>query len=252
MDPAEYDLMYNAEESHWWYVGMAAITKAILDTYCTRAGGLRILDAGCGTGGAMSWLAQYGDPVGIDVSAHALGLCKRRGLDRICKASVMNIPFAEETFDLTVSLDVLYFARIRDDTALQEFRRVLVPGGLAVLRVPAYDWLRGAHDRKLSTGHRYTLPELRCKMEKNGLKPEFLTYVNTFLFPIALVKRLCERWLPGQGASDTALEMKSLGGVLKGFLIQESRIIRRHSLPFGLSIMAVGRREPELKNREQQ
>ncbi|PKN67497.1 MAG: methyltransferase type 11 [Deltaproteobacteria bacterium HGW-Deltaproteobacteria-15] len=243
MDPSEYELMYKAEESHWWYVGMAAITKTILATYCIKGGGLRILDAGCGTGGAMSWLTEYGDPVGLDLSAHALDFCKRRGHDRICKASVMNIPFAEDTFDLVLSLDVLYFANIADNAALQEFRRILVPNGMAVLRVPAYDWLRGAHDRKLSTGHRYTLSELKSKMERNGLKPEFLTYANTFLFPIAMIKRLCERWLPGQAASDTALEMKSLGGVMKGFLIQESRIIRRRSLPFGLSIMAVGRKE---------
>ncbi|PKN29556.1 MAG: methyltransferase type 11 [Deltaproteobacteria bacterium HGW-Deltaproteobacteria-21] len=243
MDPSEYELMYKAEESHWWYVGMTAITKTILDTYCIKGGGLRILDAGCGTGGAMSWLTEYGAPVGLDLSAHALDFCKKRGQDRICKASVMNIPFAEDTFDLVLSLDVLYFANIADNAALQEFRRILVPNGMAVLRVPAYDWLRGAHDRRLSTGHRYTLPELKSKMERNGLKPEFLTYANTFLFPIAMIKRLCERWLPGQAASDTALEMKSLGGVMKGFLIQESRIIRRRSLPFGLSIMAVGRKE---------
>lgn len=243
MDPSEYELMYKAEESHWWYVGMAAITKTILDTYCSSGGGLRILDAGCGTGGTMSWLTAYGDPVGLDLSAQALGFCKRRGHDRICKGSVMNIPFAKETFDLALSLDVLYFTNIADNAALQEFRRILVPNGKVVLRVPAYDWLRGAHDRRLSTGHRYTLSELKYKLERNGLKPEFLTYANTFLFPIAMIKRLCERWLPGQDASDTALEMKSLGGILKGFLIQESRIIRRRSLPFGLSIMAVGRKE---------
>ncbi|RJR41827.1 MAG: class I SAM-dependent methyltransferase [Desulfobacteraceae bacterium] len=245
MDAAEYQLMYDAEETHWWYVGMSAITRAVLDTYCTNEEGLRVLDAGCGTGGALSWLSEYGKTAGFDISPYAVDLCRKRGHHRTCIGSVMEIPFPDQSFDLVVSLDVLYFTNVRDGAALQEFCRVLVSGGRAVLRVPAYDWLRGEHDRKLSTGHRYTLPEMRRKMEKSGLRPEFLTYVNTFLFPIAMLKRLCERWLPRQPVSDTGLEMRSLSGLMKSLLIHESRIIRRHALPFGLSIMAVGRKEFE-------
>ncbi len=237
--------MYRTEESHWWYVGMAAITRSVLEGFIHKGQRLRILDAGCGTGGAMSWLADYGELFGLDLSSHAIEYCRLRGHDRTCRGSVMNLPFPEKTFDTVVSLDVLYFARIRDEEALQEFRRVLVPGGRTLLRVPAYDWLRGAHDRRMSTGHRYTLGEVKDKMKKTGFKPEFLTYANTFLFPGALIKRLSEKWLPSQTSSDTALEWKALGGVLKRFLIWESRIVRRHSLPFGLSIMGVGRKEDE-------
>ncbi len=247
MDPAEYDLMYNAEESHWWYVGMAAITKAVLDTCCKKGEGLRILDAGCGTGGAMSWLAEYGPTAGFDVSSHALGFCRLRGHHRTCLGSVMDIPFPDKSFDLVVSLDVLYFAGIRDIEALREFRRVLAPGGRVVLRVPSYNWLRSGHDRRVSTGHRYTRRELRDKMERNGFEPELLTYVNTFLFPVALVKRAIEKWLPCRESSEIAMEMKPFDRILKRFLLQESRIIRRRSLPFGLSIMAVGRKKIESK-----
>lgn len=247
MDPAEYELMYKAEESHWWYVGMSAITKAVLDTCCRKGEGLRILDAGCGTGGALSWLSNYGEAVGLDLSPEAVYFCKYRGHKRICRGTVMTLPFAENSFDLVVSLDVLYFKGILDNLVLEEFYRVLAPGGRAVVRVPAYDWLRGAHDRRLSTGHRYTLPELRDKMKRVGLEPQLLTYINTFLFPLALAKRLCERWLPSQHTSDTALEMKPLAGILKWFLLQESRIIQKRALPFGLSIMGVGRKEVESK-----
>jgi SAM-dependent methyltransferase len=221
---------------------MAAITSAILDTCCEKGAGLRILDAGCGTGGAMSWLSGYGKPFGFDLSPHALSFCRVRGLNRICMGSVMDIPFSDKSFDLVVSLDVLYFTRIRDEDALQEFRRVLAPGGRAVLRVPAYDWLRSDHDRRVSTGHRYTLRELKGKMKRSGLEPELLTYVNTFLFPVALIKRALERWLPWRDKSEIAMDMKPVDRILKHFLLQESRMIRRCSLPFGLSIMGVGRR----------
>jgi SAM-dependent methyltransferase len=242
MEREEYEIMYRAEESHWWYVGMAAITRSILDTWCGGKTGRRILDAGCGTGGAMSWLSGYGEAVGLDLSPHALDSCRLRGHERICRGSVMTIPFSDESFDLVVSFDVLYFAGIEDGAALREFHRVLATGGRVVLRVPAYDWLRGAHDRRLSTGHRYTLGELKRKMEENAFEPVFLTYVNTFLFPVALIKRVFERWLPIQSSSDTALEMKPLSRILRWFLVKESRMIRKHPLPFGLSIMGVGRR----------
>lgn len=250
MDPDEYELMYRAEQSHWWYVGMSEITRSVLDNCCGRGRKLRILDAGCGTGGALSWLSDYGTPFGMDLSSHALGFCKRRSHKRVCMGSVMSIPLAGGVFDLVISQDVLYFTGIQDEAALQEFRRVLVPGGRLFVRVPAYDWLRGTHDRKVSTGHRYTRRELKDKMERNGLVPELLTYVNTFLFPIALIKRICDRWLPSQATSDVGLETGCLNNVLKSFLLHEARIIKKRSLPFGLSIVGVGRKEDESEHRE--
>lgn len=234
--------MCKAEGSHWWYLGMAAITRRILDAHYAVGGPLRILDAGCGTGGTMTWLSDYGKTVGIDLSPHALHFCRLRGHGRLLMASVTAVPFVEESFDLVVSLDVLYFRLLDDETALQEFFRVLVPGGRLLLRVPAYDWLRGTHDRRVSTGHRYTMKELRRKMIGSGLVPEMMTHVNTILFPFALVKRVCERWLPEQSASDLAIEFGPLEGFLKGCLLMESRIVSKWPIPFGLSIMGVARK----------
>jgi SAM-dependent methyltransferase len=167
-----------------------------------------------------------------------------RGHEQLVAASVMAVPFAARSFDLITSLDVLYFDRVQDDLALREFSRILVPGGRVVLRVPAYNWLRGIHDQKVCTGHRYTLRELRQKMKGNGFVPGIMTYVNTLLFPVALLKRLCEKWLPPQSSSDIAIDVKGLGRLLKGCLVLESRLITRWSLPFGLSIMAVGQKPP--------
>jgi len=242
MELAEYEVMHRVEDSHWWYKGMSSITRALIEYYYAGGGPLRILDAGCGTGAALSWLSEYGTVTGFDISSHALHFCKTRGHEQLVAASVMAIPFTGESFDLVTSLDVLYFDRIQDNLALQEISRILVPGGRVVLRVPAYNWLRGIHDQKVSTGHRYTLWELGQKMKRNGLVPEIMTYVNTILFPLALLKRLCEKWLPPQSSSDIALDLKGLGRLLKGCLALESRLITRWSLPFGLSIMGVGQK----------
>ena len=154
----------------------------------------------------------------------------------------MAIPFAEESFDLVTSLDVLYFIDVRDEEALKEFARVLVPGGRIILRVPAFDWLRGIHDEKVATGHRYTATELSRKMGKFGLRPKTLSYANTILFPFIVLKRLIERWLPRQNESDISISLGFLDRVFEHCLILESHLLRNWSLPYGLSLIAVGQK----------
>jgi len=72
MEPREYEIMYRAEQCHWWYQGMAAITRNILDVFYAPGSGLAILDAGCGTGAGLLFLSQYGSVTGLDISSYAL------------------------------------------------------------------------------------------------------------------------------------------------------------------------------------
>jgi hypothetical protein len=143
---------------------------------------------------------------------------------------------------MVTSFDILYFAGMDDELAFREARRVLVLGGKMILRVPAFDWLRGVHDEKVSTGHRYTLNEIAKKMENNGLQVIFINYVNTILFPLILLKRLGEKLLPCQTDSDIAIDLGPLGALFRACLILESRVITRISVPFGVSILAVGKK----------
>jgi len=242
MEPEEYKIMFFAEEKHWWYKGMAEITRTVIEKCYPQGYKLRILDAGCGTGGGMSLLSDYGTVTGFDFSHHAICFTRTRGHERLAVASIMEIPFADNSFDLITSTDVLYFENVRDGVVLEEFSRVLVPGGRVILRVPAFDWLRGYHDTKISTGHRYSLPELSKKLKENNLVPEMVSYANTILFPIIAMKRLLERWLPFQTGSDLTIDIKCLDKIFKYCLILESRLIKKHSLPFGLSIIGVGQK----------
>jgi ubiquinone/menaquinone biosynthesis C-methylase UbiE len=154
MDPREYEIMYRAEQSHWWYQGMAEITRSILEIFYAPGSGLSILDAGCGTGAGLLFLSKYGSVAGLDISPHALRYCAERGCTEIARASVMALPIQTESFDLVTSFDIFYFEGVHDQTALQETARILRPGGRLLIRVPAYDWLRGTHDAKVSTAHR--------------------------------------------------------------------------------------------------
>ncbi|MCS7282463.1 MAG: class I SAM-dependent methyltransferase [Anaerolineae bacterium] len=248
MKPEEYALMYQVEDHHWWYQGMARITRAVLNRWYQPGASLRILDAGCGTGGAMAaFLRDYGEVTGFDFAEEALAFCRLRRAQRLARASVTEIPFADSSFDLVVSFDVLCERAVRDDlAALREFHRVLFPGGRVLLRLPAYDWLRGRHDTAVHIQHRYTCGEIARRLREAGFRVEHLSYANMFLFPAALVKRTAERLLARQdGPSDLAIGFGPLNGPLAAVLAAEAPLVARGWVPFGLSVVAVGRKPSE-------
>jgi SAM-dependent methyltransferase len=242
MELKEYQLMYRLEDSHWWYQGMGSMVRNLIQDFCWQGKSLRILDTGCGTGGNMRMLADYGDVIGLDLSPHAVYFSRKRGHKNLMRASVMALPFAGETFDMVTSFDILYFAGIDDELAFREATRVLVPSGKMILRVPAFDWLRGVHDEKVSTAHRYRLNEIAKKMERHGLQVIFANYVNTILFPLIVLKRLGEKLFAPQTDSDIAMDLGPLDTLLRSCLMLESRFITRINIPFGVSILAVGKK----------
>ncbi len=246
MDREEYQVMYKVEDHHWWYLGMQRITCQILDRLIARNGPrppLKILDAGCGTGAVMKYLTPYGEVTGFDFSAEALRFSQQRGLTRLTQASVVATPFADRQFDLIVSFDVICEIGVDERVALSEFHRILKPGGWVVLRLPAYDWLRGRHDVATHIRHRFTRGELSGKLRQCDLEPVLLSYANTALFPLVALKRLSERVLkPDQNGSDLTLDPGPLNGVFRSILSAEAPLIRSVGLPFGLTVVAVGRR----------
>src|SRR5437868_11560466 len=182
------------EERHWWYTGMRRVALALLAHNLDGQRQRRILDAGCGTGGTTVELRRFGDVVGIDLAWEALEPARGRGLGQLAQASIEQLPFGDATFDAATSFEVVYHLGVANDAAaLSEIRRVLKPGGLFLLRVPAHDWLRGEHDRLVHTRHRYSRAEIRRKLAVAGFVVDRLSWANTLLFLPAVAKRLLER-----------------------------------------------------------
>lgn len=242
MDKEQYEILYRLEESHWWYLGMQRIVGSLLRKYLDTSKTYRILDAGCGTGGMMQFLRRFGSVAGVDVADDALERCRCRDLSRLAQGSVEHLPFASGSFDLLVSFDVIYHRAVVDDRlALGEFHRVLSPGGLLLLRVPAYNWLRGAHDIAVHTERRYSRGELGHKLGGAGFRIQKLTYANSFLFPMEAMKRLLE----GSRRSlrpDLDLPSPLVNRALLGVLSVESVLLPAVSLPWGLSVVAVAKK----------
>lgn len=246
MDPREYELMYRVEESHWWYRGMESITRAILERWIDSKDRLNILDAGCGTGAAMmTYLADYGNVTGVDLYWEALTFCQKRKAHRLARASITDLPFVPASFDLVTSFDVLYERGVSDEIiALREFARVLTSHGRVLLRLPAYDWLRGKHDERVYTKRRYTHGLVKSLLQECGFRAEHISYANTWLFPLAVAKRLSEKISHSQEIeSDLSLNAGILNEIFRWILSSEAPFVSHIGLPYGLSVIAIATKE---------
>jgi SAM-dependent methyltransferase len=236
VETSEYHNIARLEPTHWWYAGMRAIARSVLAGLPLPKGAL-ILDAGCGVGGGLRWLAEFGAPVGVDWHPVAAQYAAQVS-PRVARASVQALPFPEGRFDVVASFEVLYHLAVADDVAaLREFARVLKPGGWLVVRLPAHDWLRGAHDRLTHTRHRYAARELRAKLVAAGLRVARLTPVGALLLPPAILRRALQP--RAEAHTDVVLPPPGLNRWLAAGLAAERHWLARADLPFGLSLLAV-------------
>ena len=249
MRTEDFEYLYALEEGFWWFAGMREVTAALLDPVCPRGRRRAILDAGCGTGFNLAWLRRYADGgtvSGVDVSTDALRFCRARGHLDLARASATALPFADATFDLVTSFDVLVQLPPGDDLlAAREMLRVLRPGGVAFVRVAAYRWMRSGHDEELNTQTRYSLGDLRGLLSGAGFDVLRATYANSLLLPAAIVRR---HVLKRVGLADRGSDVKPLppalrwlNGALASALDLEARWLRstRLNLPAGLSAVCV-------------
>jgi len=248
MQTQDYAYLYDLEGNFWWFVGMRQITQVLLDRIIPAGGAGRVLDAGCGTGGMMSRLTRYAanrGVVGIDFSETALRFCVRRQQELLARASISELPFADASFDLITSFDVLqHVPDEKDAQAIAEFYRVLRPGGVAFIRVAAYQWMRSGHDDAIAVQRRYDLDELTAHLRRAGFIIRKATYANTLLFPVAAIKRLI---FTPKGRADAESEVKPwpkslawMNGLLSVPLKIEALALNRVDLPFGLSAICIG------------
>ena len=236
--------MWELEDNLWWYRGMRHIVQQLFDRYLPAHGNLKILDAGAGSGGSLPLLKPLGEVSAFDFSHLALNFYRKRESGRVAMASADAIPFADATFDLVTVFDVLAILDTASEKqALAEITRVLKPGGFLFWREPAFMFLYGTHDRATHVKHRYNVPEFRQRLDALGFTPLRLSYANTFLFPVALVRRLAGKFSNGANPrSDVRPVPAPLNAALEKVLAAEAPLITSRGLPFGLSVMGLAQK----------
>ena len=247
MQPHTYAIMREVEDKHWWYVGRRRIIADFVRRICEqlraeRNSEPRILDIGCGTGGNLETLSGFGQAEGVDISIEALDFCRARGLNNVREGAAETLPYESESFDLVTGLDVV--EHLDDDVSgLREMRRVLRPGGRMLLFVPAFMFLWGVQDDVSHHRRRYTLSELKQKLQQAGMNVERASYANISFFGPILLGRLFMRVSGLRPASENNINIGTLNGLFGKILGAESWWLSRMSFPFGVSIICVARRK---------
>ncbi len=242
MEPFIYEIMWKREASHWWFRARCEILTALVRSQ-TPAGS-RILDAGCGTGFiAENLLADHRVAL-VDSSPEAVRFCARRGVPA-AQASLKQLPYANDTFDLVECFDVLYHRAMHPlKTPLGEIHRVLKPGGMLIVTEPAYQWLYGEADVLDHAEKRFTASELGSQLSDAGFAVRELGYFNTYLAPAIVLVRLLRRfWVWAWPWAHASTEFDESGGVLsaaleKIFRAEKDRVLRG-GYPFGISVLGV-------------
>lgn len=156
-----------------------------LEAECVRrwlVGG-RVLEVGCGTGLLMERVRRVAPGVvGMDLSGGMLARARARGLP-VCRASALELPYRDCSFDLVYSFKVLPHIEALD-RAIAEAARVLDHGGIALLELYNPRSLRGlwkkirwwrervgksSHDREVYTAY-HTPEEARARARAAGLE----------------------------------------------------------------------------------
>lgn len=245
-DPRYFDRLAEIESVHWWSRAMWRLAESWLAGALRGRRELQALDAGCGTGSTVERLARRPEidaVVGIDLSSEALARACRFHRPW-ARASILALPFADNTFDLVTCFDVLQHVALGEDgRAVSELARVLRPGGLLLIRSNGRGWRRTEPGCRL-----YRLEEIKTLVKAAGLRVRRSSYANCLPALVQEVRsrvrgnatghpvggglqiRLRNPWINRLMASVIALET-GLAGPLGG------------RLPFGHSTLVLAERQ---------
>ncbi|HUW60007.1 MAG TPA: class I SAM-dependent methyltransferase [Candidatus Bathyarchaeia archaeon] len=247
MNVEEYATMFSVEDTHWWYRGLRGMVRRAWGRHM-GVGPVRVLDAGCGTGAILAMLraharAQSARPVGVDLMPEAIRFCRIRQQNVTAAASVVALPFPDGAFDAALSLDVLCHRSIRDKRApLLELGRVLRPGGILILNLPAYQWLYSSHDVAVHTDTRFTKGQAVGLLGDCGFSVIEATYWNSLLFPPIVATRLWRKIFPPSGSDLASGGTGALNALFRIVLGLERALLRLTPMPMGLSLFLVARK----------
>ncbi len=225
------------ETQHFWYIGRRALILDWLARNKMDAAQL-IVDIGSGASITSRLLREAGYPV-VALDYYASGLQAQVGTGLpLVQANATQLPFAPQSIDAVMLLDVLEHT---DDAALLAgIARALPPGGLILVTVPAFPFLWSYRDTAAGHLRRYTRRSLHAALLNAGFVVEDSAYYQFTGMLIASVVRVL-----GRNSAAVRDRENNPGGLLNAVMravnLIEVRLSRVVPLPFGTSLIAVGR-----------
>jgi len=241
MENIEYKVMYDIEQSYWWFVGKQFLINRILRRLIPKSQQTaKVLDIGCGTGIILKLLKSFGASYGMESSSDAVLFLRKRNLNNIVQSDAgRSVPFKTNTFSVITCLDVLEHLD-NDLPLIEEMFRVCKPGGYVLVTIPAFEFLWSHHDTALHHKRRYTKPQLMAMIRGPEWKVCKCSYYNTlFFFPILVVRKLKGLLSNHESPrSDFFMRLPAwLNRAMSLLFISEISLLRYLNLPFGVSLV---------------
>ncbi|MEI4196328.1 class I SAM-dependent methyltransferase [Roseovarius sp. E0-M6] len=238
MERSVYDRMNELESRHWWFTARRAIIASLLKPVLAGKTDAAILEAGCGSGGNLAMLSDFGNVDAFEFDDGARHAAKgKSGLDIRFGALPEDVPFGNQRYDLIGLFDVLEHVEA-DEASLAALSERLGEGGKIIVTVPAFPLLWSTHDERHHHFRRYTRASLSEAAKKAGLKVSHSSYFNTFLFPLAVAARAVKK-LTRSKVPDDRLPPAWVNAVLTRVFGFERHLLGHVRMPFGLSLAAV-------------
>ncbi len=243
MNADEYTNMERVETAHWYYAGKREFARRwLLRTRPPRPEDT-LLDCGAGTGRFAAEMAAHCRVLALDDHEEALKILRTRFRpEQILSLAGDQVPLPDGSLEYVTALDVL--EHVPDDAAVvRGFHRLLKPGGVALVTVPAGMALWSDWDEVLHHFRRYDRAQLSSLFPAAQWELVYVNYTNVPVYPAVWLVRKWRRWFPARGGA-ARTEDKVPPGWLNGLLrrVFVGMAFWRVPLPFGVSLLLVARR----------
>jgi len=232
---------------HWWFRARARILSTVLARELGPATAPRLVASlGSGPPSGLSWIVPHAGEGGlvVGVDADPTGALRSESPrapahTAFAFAAAERPALREHAFDAVLCLDVI--EHLDDDAgALAAAARLVKPGGLLLVTVPAGPSLWGQQD--VVTGHkrRYTRRSLAGAFARASLARPRLAPFNTILFPPIAAMRWTRRVIGGGDPQSDFDENRPglVNDLLAAVFASERHVVGRVPLPFGVSLLA--------------
>ena len=240
--------MFRLERQLWWYrILHERVEQALRQKFGERRD-VRILDAGCGTGGMLDFLRKRGyiNLRGLDGSVDAVAFCQERGF----AVSLVNLNemahFEPDIqYDALICNDVFcYFLESELPPLVSALAHRLKPDGILVSNNNAFGVFKGQHDIAVGIIRRFIRADFEVLMPKAGLRISHAAYWSFALSPLILLIRQWQQfqlkmgWQSRETAqSDVYLPGKFVNETLYTIARTEQKLLPR--TPFGSSLFFI-------------
>jgi len=244
MNSAEYANLARVEEQHWYYSGKREFVRRWILRARPPQREDTLLDCGAGTGRFAHEMTAHCRVMVLDDHDEAIQLLRTRfNDDQILRLAGDRIPLPDRALEFVTALDVL--EHVPDDKAVVSgFARLLKPGGLAVVTVPASMALWSDWDEVLHHYRRYDRAGLSALFPRSDWELVYVNYTNVAVYPLVWFVRKWRGRFPqkktNQARAEDRVPGRLVNRVLRSVLV--TMAFWRVPFPFGVSLVLVARR----------